>query len=268
MYEVLEVSLADVPRLYGYMLDEVPLAAFSLKGFDYPWLLRSRSWSAGERVLDVGSAYSPMPLHLQKTYGCEVWAADDFGGASNEPFWTRGNSPQEYIAAHPEVKFVLERLGDPEHSSLPAGYFDVVYSLSTLEHVPPDSIRDVLRHMDLLLKPGGEMLHAIDIYFPSNGGWKRMLAALGFDFLWPLLPARLQDRGRLLSPRGFARLAFRTLGARHRAGRDLSVWNMVLNPDVLTDSYNAGLKRIRRDRIEGYRYRRCGSLMLRLRKLA
>jgi hypothetical protein len=267
MYQVLEVSLSNLQRLYQYKLNDGYQAAFSLKGFDYPWLLGSHKWVQGEKVLDVGSAYSSLPMYIQKTYVGEVWAADDFGLSSNEPFWTRNCSPQQQIADHPEVKFVLERLGDPASSSLPQNYFDVIYSISTLEHIPCSAMPAVWGHLDSLLKPGGEMLHAIEIFFPSDGGIKRISRAILFDILWHLLPFRLQVRGCQLSPCGCARLAFKILGIHYPLGKQLSVLNMVNNPDILTEDYAAGLNRIVKDKITDFRYQRIGSLMLRLRKV-
>lgn len=267
MYQILEASLADLSRLYRYKLDEAFKADFSLKGFDYPWLLTSRAWKPGEKVLDVGAAYSPLPVYIQQTYGCEMWVADDFGINSNDPFWARNNSPREHIARHPEVKYVLERLGDPAQSSLPAGYFDVIYSISALEHVPTEIMPAVWKHLDSLLKPGGEMLHAIDLSFPSNGGLKKVLMATGFDALYGLMPRSLRQKRCMATPKAYTRLALHTLGIQHPLGKELSALRMALDPDVLTENPDFGLHRIRKDKQNGYRYQRAGSLMLRLKKV-
>ena len=52
MYDILECTLADLPRLYRYHQQELFNVRFSLKGFDYPWLLTSHDWKAWEKVLD------------------------------------------------------------------------------------------------------------------------------------------------------------------------------------------------------------------------
>lgn len=267
MYKILELSLATVSRLYDYYLRGVHGAKFNLKGFDYPWLIESRQWQTGERVLDVGGAYSELPSYLHNQFDCEVWVVDDFGLLEGDLFWTRGRSPHEHIAQHPEVRYVLERVGDVQKSSLPLNYFDVVYSLSTLEHVPQTLMKSVWKHMDDLLKPGGEMLHAVDVAFPSNRGLWGVIRGVVFDMLWWALPDRVRTRFCLATPKAFARLAFDTLGIRFRPGRDLSVWNMVLNPDILTESYETGINRIVKDNMRDYRYRRHGSLLLRMQKI-
>ncbi len=267
-YLLLEASLADLDRLYKYKLDNVFNADFSLKGFDYPWIVNSRCWKPGEKILDVGAAYSPLPIHLQSTYGCEMWVADDFGMNSNDPFWRRNASPQEHVTKHPNIKFVFERLGDPASSSLPAGYFDVVYSASVLEHVPPRFISNVWRHLDLLLKPGGEMLHAIDIPFPSNGGVKKMLFAMSFDTFYFIFPKGFKARHFLSTPMACSRLAFAELGVKVERWNALSALTISLNPVILTESAASGLRRITQDKMTSFHYSRVGSLMLRFKKIS
>jgi hypothetical protein len=267
-YQLLEASLADLDRLYKYKLESSFKADFSLKGFDYPWVLNSRCWKPDEKVLDVGAAYSPLPVHLQTTFGCEMWVADDFGMNSNDPFWMRNASPQEHVAKYPDVKFVFERLGNPASSSLPVGYFDVVYSASVLEHVPAQLIGKVWKHLDLLLKPGGEMLHAIDIPFPSNGGVKKMLFALGFDTFYSIFTKEFKARHFLSTPIACARLACAELGVTAHLGEALSALNMSLNPVILTENAASGLRRITQDKMTSFHYSRVGSLMLRFKKLA
>ncbi len=267
MYEIIEISLASVRKLYEYHINNVYGADFSIKGFDRPWLVSSHAWQKGERVLDVGAAYSNIPMYLQQTYGCEMWVADDFGLKSNESFWTRDRSPHEHIAAHPKVKFVIERLGDAD-SSLPENYFDVIYSLSALEHVPGGSTPAAWSHMERLLKPGGEMIHAIDMPFPSNFGMSGLMKAIGFEFLYPLMPDGMRKKYYRVTPRAYLWLAFRSLHLKQRSSANLSPLNMVLNPDILAESYAHGLNRIRKDGSKNFRYQRVGSLLVRLKKVS
>jgi SAM-dependent methyltransferase len=267
MYEVVEVALATVSRLYAYHIDKVYGADFSIKGFDRPWLVSSHDWQNGERVLEVGAAYSNIPMYLQQTYGCEVWVADDFGTKSHEVFWMRDRSPQEHVAAHPDIKFVLERLGEPE-SSLPEGYFDVIYSISALEHVPGLLTQAVWAHMDRLLRPGGLMLHAIDMPFPSNFGIGGLIKAAGFEFLLPVLPQKMRTEYIRVTPRSYLRQVFPVLHLEVPSAKDLSVVNMTLNPDILTESYAHGLNRIKKDGNKSFRYYREGSLLIKIKKVS
>lgn len=269
MYEVIELSLADTPRLFRYSLDRVFGADFALKGFDYPWVLRSRNWSKGERVLDVGAAYSPLPAHIARTYGCEVWAVDDFGQEGDDPFWTRGRDPADLIDANPEVRYVRERVGDPTRSSLPERYFDCIYSVSTLEHIPPREVRSVWRHMDRLLRPGGEMMHAVDIALPTSRGLPHVVLAVGFDLAYPLLPRRLRQRFVYETPLAYVRTVRRAIGARaQRLPTGLGVIHLVLDPEVLLEPPDRTYNRILKDGKADSRHFRVASLLFHLKKAA
>jgi ubiquinone/menaquinone biosynthesis C-methylase UbiE len=268
MYQVLEASLAKVSRLYEYLVNSAYGADFdNLKGFGQPWILAARDWQKGERVLDVGGAYSDLPIYLQQTYGCEVWVADDFGLDVQDAQWTRGRSPQEHIAAHPNIKYVLERVGPVKRSSLPEGTFDVVYSLSALEHAGSQQTPAVWMHMHRLLKPGGELLHEIDITFPSNAGLKGLLRAWAFDLLFPLLPLSFRNRHSISTPLAYLRTAFRSLGIPARPTGNLSALNMALDPDILAEAYKHGLYRLTRDHEKDYRYQRVGALLIHVKKV-
>jgi SAM-dependent methyltransferase len=267
MFELMEISLADTRRLYQYRLAGGYPIELSVKGFDNGWLLSSHAWRSGEKVLDVGGAYSDLPIYIQKMYGCETWVVDDFGMDANDPFWMRNRSPQEHIASHPEVKYVLERVGDPPHSSLPAGYFDVVYSISVLEHVPYAITPRVWQHLAALVRPGGELLHAIDVPFPSNGGVTKILKALFFDAFYGLLPFNFRLSHFLATPRNYARLASHALGVSSLPGADIGVLKMSLDPEVVTEPLEYGYNRIVKDKMKDYRFQRTGSLLLHYKSL-
>jgi len=268
MFQVVEISLADTRRLYQYHQASPMELNFGLKGFDYGWLLSSREWKKDEKILDVGGAYSPLPMFIQKTWGCETWEVDDFGTGSNDEFWTRQRSPEDHIKANPQIKFVLERVGDPKQSSLPQNYFDVVYSLSVMEHVPPEVQIAAWQHMASLLRPGGELIHAVDIHFPSNGGLRKVLASMLFDGFNFLVPEQTRVRHCLTTPVNYARLAFKALGIHYSLPKQLSVTNMILNPEVMVEYFEHGYNRIVKDKIKNYRFQRVGSLLLRLKKVS
>jgi len=263
--EIKEISLADTRRLYQFKTNlkyEIP---FTVKGFDYGWILSARNWQKGDTVLDVGGAYSSFPNFLSTEFGCETWVADDFGMSANDEFWTRNLSPHEHIKSHPETRYILERVGNPETSSLPKGYFDVVYSASALEHVPADLTPAVWLHMLDLLKPGGELIHALDVTFPSNGGLRKMFQATVFDQLPFLFSKQMQLTHYLATPQTYASLVLNTLVASKPPSlRDLNVWRMCLDPEVITVSLEFGWNRIVKDDMKDYRHNRFGSLLLHL----
>ncbi|MGD8822803.1 MAG: class I SAM-dependent methyltransferase [Anaerolineales bacterium] len=267
MYTIKEIGLADNRRLVQYNVDEVFGSKFYLKGFEYPWILSSREWKAGEKILDVGAAYSPLPIHIADTYDCQVWAVDDFGSASDDEFWLRNQNPQEHIQAYPQVKYVMERLGDPAASSLPEGFFDCIYSASTLEHVPKTYSASVWRHMDQLLKPGGCMLHAIDIGLRTTRGVLSIAKSLLLEWLGPLLPPNLKASYSMHTPRLYAYNAFHALGLNARPIRSLpNALQAAIQPEIMLESPKTFYHRVVKDNLTPATMARRIALLLHLEK--
>lgn len=265
MYTIGEISLADNRRLIQYNVDQVFGSKFYLKGFEYPWILSSREWKAGDKILDVGAAYSSLPIYIANTHQCEVWSVDDFGTASGEDFWLRNQDPQDHIRANPQVKFVLERLGDPAHSSLPENYFDCIYSASTLEHVPAEVTPAVWRHMDRLLKPGGSMLHAIDLGLRTNRGMLSLTKAILLEWFSPYMPAKFAARYVFYTPRIYARAALQALSQSARLnGLIPNPFTTAINPEIMLESPKSIYHRVVKDNMRPKRIGRQIALLIHL----
>jgi hypothetical protein len=241
MYKVLEISLGDNRRLVQYNVDQLFGAKFYLKGFEYPWILSSRQWKAGDKVLDLGAAYSPLPIHIADTYGCEVWAVDDFGSSSDEDWWQRNQDPQKHIDAYPQVRYVLERLGDPDSSTIPENYFDCIYSASTLEHV--------------------------DLSLRTKRGSLSLAKALLLEGLLPLMPAGMQTRYTFYTPKTYARSALAALGQSLRPVRKLpNAFTSAINPEIMLESPKALYHRVVKDNLQPKKIGRTIALLLALEK--
>lgn len=267
-YGVIEIALADASRLVDWKQAGVVGAGYGLKGFDYPWIATSRDWNSDEAVLDVGAGYSPLPAHLAAEHGCELWAVDDFGLSSGEPFWQRGQDPEEFIKSNPEIRYVVERLGDPQASSLPAGYFDCIYSASTLEHVPNELVRPVWHHMDQLLKPGGEMLHAIDIQLPTHRGLLSLGKAAMLDLFGPLIPAGYRTANAYYTSKSYLRNISKEIELESSStSSNIGLVNMVLSPRIVLEPLDWVFNRIVKDGYTDVPFIRVTSLLIHLKKL-
>lgn len=165
------ISLATVDDLFRYKAAGFTLPDFpgftddqwGIKAHNRPWIEEAGRFASGQRVIEVGGAYSRLPEYLGTKYGVEPWIADDFGkGSPDVQLWSRWGDPTELPAKHPGVHYVFRRLGEvaPE---LPDEHFDRVFSVSTLEHIPRAARRSVLADMHRILAPGGMELHTIDI---------------------------------------------------------------------------------------------------------
>ncbi len=266
MYELIEISLADTQRLLSYKRDLDLEIHLNIKGFDYGWILNSVEWKPEMKVLDVGAGYSRLPLYIARTFGCEVWSVDDFG-LGDDGYWTRNQDPNEYIRENSEVKYILEKVGDSQKSSLPENYFDVIYSASALEHIEPSQVPGVWLHMSKILKSGGLMLHALDIAFPTSRRWPHVLMAVVFDVLYPFLPKNIRTKYLYETPKSYVRHIAKTidLNTYGRLG-DIGIVNMVINPEIVTEPLDYTLNRMIKDGDETARYFRVGSLQIALKK--
>lgn len=267
MYSVIDISFASLKQQIKYVYDHVFGAKFSLKGFEYAWIVSSRTWKKGDRVLDVGAGYSNLPMYLADTFGCNVWAVDDFGLASGEPFWKRHLEPEEHIRSNPQVNFVRERLGDPETSTLEPGSFDAIFSASALEHVPNSQILPVWKHMDLLLKPGGELIHEVDMQFPVNRGALSIFQAFILDALYPILPEEYKIEFAYFTPINYLRRISRVTGKLFNPS-GINTFKMITDPDITIDSPHFFLNRYKENMGHDLKIRRQTTLLIHLRKHA
>ena len=125
---------------------------WTLKGIQDTFARAMLKGSKGLRICEVGGGISRVLPHYTKDNEC--WNIDKMEG--------RGNGPTEFDEEE-GVTRLDAYLGDFD-TRLEDESFDVVFSLSVLEHIPDDAYHDCFKDMARILKPGGRMFHAIDIY--------------------------------------------------------------------------------------------------------
>lgn len=113
---------------------------------------------SGAKVLEIGGGYSRILSYLKDKI--EGWNLDKCEGIGNGPL----NLPddQGYI-------FLPAYIGSFD-KNLPDASFDLVFSISVLEHINEDDevLQNILNDIDRVLKPGGFSVHCIDCRFPPN----------------------------------------------------------------------------------------------------
>ena len=168
---LISAEFATVNQLFAYKELGLPLKPFpgytddqwGIKAHNRPWITDKGGFRHGERIAEVGGAYSLLPEYLAEKFGTESWIIDDFGGYSKESgLWQRWGDPDAWIAQHPRVRYIKKPMGFFE-SEIPADYFDCVFSVSTLEHIPSELWPAVFKDMLRITRPGGRQLHAIDL---------------------------------------------------------------------------------------------------------
>ena len=106
----------------------------------------------GSKILEVGGGKSRILEHLKNDYEC--WNLDKFEGL--------GNGPLEF---EPDVIKTVVDLAGNFNKELNDEYFDLVFSISALEHTPIndfDTYRNILADMNRVLKKDGYSFHTID----------------------------------------------------------------------------------------------------------
>jgi len=128
----------------------------TLKNIQDTFILSLLSDARKQRIAEVGGGQSRVLKRLARNNEC--WNIDKLEGC--------GLGPRKYKTSE-NIRLVRAYLGD-FCSKLPDGYFDSVFSISVLEHVPDDLLSRCFRDMDRILKPGGFCFHAIDVYLGDD----------------------------------------------------------------------------------------------------
>lgn len=117
-----------------------------------------RNIPPGSRILDVGGGDSRILRFFARDYEC--WNVDKCEGL--------GNGPIKFSSRH--YRTVYQYIGDFS-SELPDNYFDLVFSISSLEHTAeePQTRADILEDITRVLKPGAASFHLLDIVARPNG---------------------------------------------------------------------------------------------------
>lgn len=152
----------------GFQLEEFPGYTndqWGIKAHNRPWIEEKGNFAKGQKILEVGGAYSLLPKYLAEKYDLEAWIGDDFGKTFQDTTWSRWGDPNELPRKYPSVHYVFDLFGAFSRN-YPDLYFDRIFSVSTLEHIPMENMLDVFKDMHRCLKPGGRQLHTIDIPIP------------------------------------------------------------------------------------------------------
>lgn len=104
------------------------------------------------RVLEVGGGDCRVLRDFSAHHEC--WNAERFLGD--------GLGPKSEIRL-PGVRNVFVHLGEFSEQ-LPASYFDIVFSVSVVEHIENDNLSAFFRDIARVMKPGALTFHAIDLY--------------------------------------------------------------------------------------------------------
>jgi len=115
----------------------------------------------GSKLLDIGGGKSRIIRYFKNQYEC--WNIDKLEGLGQGPISIDTTG----------YRLVRDYIGNfnPE---LPPNYFDFVFSISALEHVPgsnPQLLENILTDINRVLKPRCYSLHCFDSILKPDGLW-------------------------------------------------------------------------------------------------
>ncbi len=125
----------------------------------------------GSKILDIGGGDSRILRYFRESYEC--WNIDKLEGV--------GNGPTDIDTTG--FRLVYDYMGN-FNNELPKNYFDLVFSISTLEHVPIKSEKiyeNILKDINRVLKPGGFSAHCIDIVWKNDFVWTNEIMPYLFE---------------------------------------------------------------------------------------
>lgn len=132
----------------------------------------------GSKLLDIGGGNSRILSYFKFDYEC--WNIDKLEGI--------GHGPTEVDTTG--YRLVLDYMGN-FNEELPDNYFDLVFSISTLEHIKLDDIKiykNILEDIDRVLKPGGYSVHCVD------HSTDRLLGTVDEVWVNPIIPYFFENK--------------------------------------------------------------------------
>jgi SAM-dependent methyltransferase len=155
-------------------------------------LLRVREFAApiapGCKVLEIGYAYGGYSINAWEKLGFQITGIDDAYDGTAEP-----PALHLHIASRLGTRPTFVYGDITRRTQFDDEAFDVIYSVSVLEHI--SDITAAFVEMRRLLKPGGFMLHGWNPYFSPNGGHSWGL----LDCPWGHLRLPLSDMDQYLA---------------------------------------------------------------------
>ncbi|TAM79846.1 MAG: class I SAM-dependent methyltransferase [Acidobacteria bacterium] len=129
--------------------------------FEYPWAFEALDIFPGAKVLEIGGGLSGLQFVLSRC-GCEVTNVDP-GMAAHGVGWPVDQESVNLLNRRFGTSVCLKNCFI-EDAGLANESFDRVFSISAIEHIPPDDVLTILEHVRRVLKPGGLFVLTVDLF--------------------------------------------------------------------------------------------------------
>lgn len=130
--------------------------------FEYPWCFHATPLEPEMQVVEIGAAASGFQFVLANS-GLKVTSVDPLINPSEEVKWifTEKEFSRLNHAFGDKVTFIHNFL---QNINLPSNSVDRVFSVSVIEHIPPQEIQLLLEEIIRILTPGGFFIATIDLF--------------------------------------------------------------------------------------------------------
>lgn len=162
-------------------------AFYAARLWEYPYAILAAELMPGMRVADIGCGMTAFTIYLKDHAQCEVTGLDPDVFKAGERYKSHGVS-EEFIA-RARIKFLKS---DMTALPLENDSQDRAFSISVMEHVPPDIRRRGMQEIARILKPGGRAIITVDMSMwfelnrPLDLVWESGLNLFGLvDLRWP-----------------------------------------------------------------------------------
>lgn len=132
---------------------------------DMPWHLKSIQDAIvfshvheikDQVIAEIGGGNSRILPFLRKYNSC--YNIDEFQGVGSGP------NREVVLDKVQNVKTMIGKFSE----LLNPNFFDIIFSISVVEHVPNKELPNFFQDCQRILKPGGKMIHLIDIYLEDS----------------------------------------------------------------------------------------------------
>lgn len=127
----------------------------------------------GSRIVEIGGGVCNVFEALLDKFpgGYECWSIDPLDGQGGGPQFD--NLPR---SIRKNVRIIRESIGSTS-TNVPDNYFDLLFSLSVMEHIPVEEWEKCFADMVRICKPGALIIHTIDgsVDFPVGEQYMKVL---------------------------------------------------------------------------------------------
>jgi SAM-dependent methyltransferase len=138
---------------------------YAARMWEYPYAILAAELSPGLKVADVGCGMTAFTIYLKEHAGCDVTGIDP--DVFDAGLRYKGHGVSEEFIKRTGIKFLR---GDMTEVPLESDSQDRAFSISVMEHVPPDVRRRGMQELARILKPGGRAILTVDmsLWFEMN----------------------------------------------------------------------------------------------------